>query len=208
MGQGHRGQRLGVVGRDVGAAGERGQRLGGFEQGQAAPRAGPHGQVGMRTCGHHDAPDVVDQRVVDAHVPDGPLQGHDLLAPRNLLHVLDGVFPLQVAQNTPLFLQCGMAQAQLHQEAVHLRLGQRERALVLDGVLRRQDQEGPGQHARHPIGCDLALAHGLQQGRLRARRGAVNLIGQQDVDEGRAGAELEVTPLLVIDGDAGHVVGQ
>ena len=55
---------------------------------------------------------------------------------------------------------------------------------------------------------DLALAHGLQQRGLGTRRGPVDLVGQQDVGEGRAGHELEVARLLVEDADAGDVAGQ
>ena len=85
-----------------------------------------------------------------------------------------------------------VAERQAQQEAVELRLGQRERALELDRVLRRQHQERPRQRARLAVDGDLALLHRLQQRRLGARRGAVDLVGQHDLGEDRPGPELEL----------------
>ncbi len=101
-----------------------------------------------------------------------------------------------------------VAQVHAHQEAVQLRLRQRERALVLDRVLRRQDHEGSRQVARHAVDGDAVLLHRLQQRRLSLRRCAVDLVGQHDLRHDRAGAELEVAALLVVDGNAGDVTGQ
>jgi hypothetical protein len=91
------------------------------------------------------------------------------------------------------------------QEAVELRLGQRERPLVLDRVLGGQQEEGARQLPCLAVDRHLALGHRLEQGRLRLRRGAVDLVDEQDVREDRAGAELEVARLLVEDGHAGDV---
>ena len=105
---------------------------------------------------------------------------------------LDRVLAAQVESIWLSAAAVQIAQAQLEQEAVELGLGQRERALVLDRVLRRQHHEGAGQGRVDAVHRHLALAHALQQRGLRARRGAVDLVGQQDVGEGRAGDELEL----------------
>ena len=55
---------------------------------------------------------------------------------------------------------------------------------------------------------DLAFCHGLQQRRLRARRGAVDLVGKDEVGEQRTGTKLELSDLLIIEIDAGQVAGQ
>ncbi|MFO1216267.1 MAG: hypothetical protein U1E72_16935 [Burkholderiaceae bacterium] len=80
---------------------------------------------------------------------------------------------------------------QLEHEAVQLRLGQRVGAFQLDRVLRGQHAEGLGQRMGGAGVRHLPLLHGLQQRRLRARRGAVDLVHQHQLGEDRAGPELE-----------------
>ena len=94
------------------------------------------------------------------------------------------------------------------QEAVELRLGERERALVLDGVLCRQHQERVGHHVGDAVGGDLTLLHGLEESGLRLGRGAVDLVGEDDLRHDRPLAELERAVGLVVDGDACDVGGQ
>jgi hypothetical protein len=101
-----------------------------------------------------------------------------------------------------------IAQTKAHQKAIELRLGQGEGALVLDGVLGGEHEERAGQQARLAFDRNLVFAHALQQGGLGTGRGAVNLIRQQHVAEGRAGAEVKLLRLLIEDGHADHVVGQ
>ena len=55
---------------------------------------------------------------------------------------------------------------------------------------------------------DLALAHALEQARLRARCGAVDLIGEEQVAECRAGAENEIVCFLVEVVEARDVAGK
>ena len=54
----------------------------------------------------------------------------------------------------------------------------------------------------------LSLIHGLEKGRLRLRRSAVDLVGQQKISEDRPGLELEGFGLLVIYSHAKNVAGQ
>ena len=56
------------------------------------------------------------------------------------------------------------------QEAVELRLGQRMRAVVLDGILRRHHQERLRQAMHDAVDADRALGHRLEQRRLGLRR--------------------------------------
>ena len=93
-------------------------------------------------------------------------------------------------------LHARIAQAEADQEAVELGLGQRKRAFVVDRVLRGDHQERRLELVRRAVDRDAALGHRLQQRRLRARRGAVDLVGQHDLGEDRAGAELELGRLL------------
>jgi len=68
----------------------------------------------------------------------------------------------------------------LEHETILLRLGERIRALVLDGILRGEDREVCGQRVRLAIDGDHALLHGLQKGRLGFGRSAVDFIGDQE----------------------------
>ena len=90
-----------------------------------------------------------------------------------------------------LVLAVHVAHRQLEQEAVELRLGQRERAGLLDRVLRGEHEERAGQVVGRAVGRHAALGHRLEQRRLRLRRGPVDLVGEEDVGEHRAGPELE-----------------
>ncbi len=90
-------------------------------------------------------------------------------------------------------------------EAVELALGQGVGALVLDGVLRGDDQERRRQVMGLAVDGDLALGHGLEQGRLRLGRGPVDLVGQDHVGEHRTLAELELAGAPVPHVHADHV---
>jgi hypothetical protein len=81
---------------------------------------------------------------------------------------------------------------QLQEEAVQLRLRQRVGALVLDRVLRGDDDERLGQRSGLALDGDLALLHRLEQRRLRLRGRAVDLVSQQQVGEHRPLAEAEL----------------
>jgi len=99
-----------------------------------------------------------------------------------------------------------VAEAEFEQEPVFLGFGQREGALaVLDGVLRRDDEERLRQAVGLAVDGDLFLPHRLQQGGLGLRRGAIDLVREHDVREHRAGTELELAGPLVEHGVAGDV---
>ena len=86
----------------------------------------------------------------------------------------------------------------VEEEAVKLRLGQRVGAFELDRVLRGQHEKGRGQRiyvASHGAGSFL---HGFEQGGLCLWRGAVDLVGKQDVAKDRA---LDEGPLTMTGGE-------
>ena len=102
----------------------------------------------------------------------------------------------------------GVAHRGLHQEAVELRLGQPVGAGLLDRVLGGDDQERPADRVGDAVDGDPALLHHLEQRRLGLGRGAVDLVGQHDGVEDRAGVEVEGALVLVVDRHAGDVGGQ
>ncbi len=70
------------------------------------------------------------------------------------------------AQNLALRVAIGIAHAHAHQKAVQLRLGQRIRSVMLDGILRGNHQKRLRQRIGMGIHRDLAFVHGFQQARI------------------------------------------
>ena len=98
------------------------------------------------------------------------------------------------------------------QEPVALRLGQRVDALLLDRVLRGHDQErlaAPGGSAPPIDTCCSAMTSSSADCTLAGR--AVDLVGEQEVDEHRAELDVELLAGLPVDPGAddvgGHQVG-
>ena len=85
----------------------------------------------------------------------------------------------------------GILDDELEEEAIELRLGQRVGAFHLERVLRREHEERLLELVGLLRDGDRALAHRLEQRRLRLRRRAVDLVGEHDVREDRALLELE-----------------
>ena len=100
---------------------------------------------------------------------------------------------------------------ELEQEAVALRFGERVHALLLDRVLRGHHQERRGQRERLAADGDLALGHDLEQRRLHLCRGAVDLVGEQEVHHNGTEFDVELLLALTVDPGAddvgGHQVG-
>ena len=118
------------------------------------------------------------------------------------------MFVLEVGQQGFLIGKSRVADRQAHQETVELGFGEREGAFILDRVLGGHDQERARQGMGDAVHGDLLFLHGFQEGRLGARGGAVDFVGEQDIDKDRAAAELELSALLVKDGNAGDIIGQ
>ena len=98
----------------------------------------------------------------------------------------------------------------VHQETVHLRLGQRVGTFLLNRVLRCHDHE----QRRHLVRCachrHLPLFHGFKHGRLHFGGRPIDLVTKHDVGEDRPGLEtkLALAVLLVVHLGAGDVRGQ
>ena len=119
------------------------------------------------------------------------------------------------AGNLPFLRAAGVVHADVEQEPVELRFGQRVRALLFQGVLRRQHEKGSGQQVGAATGADVPLLHGFEHRGLRLRRRPVDFVRQNQVGEDRTGQEA-IGPLpglrVFLDdlgtGDvAGHQVG-
>ena len=203
------GDRLDVLGGDVVAAPDDGQRPGEQDEGERAPGGGPQAHrpvtAGRRRQGHAVA---ADGRI-DPHRLDGLLRGEQVGGVggpgHRLLLPTAGDAPVQ---DGPLLLGVGVAEGQPREEAVELGLGQLVGALVLDGVRRGDDVEGAGQGEGRALDGDLPLLHRLQERGLGLGRGPVDLVGQQQVGEQRPLAEAELLAARVEEEGAGQVAGE
>ena len=119
-----------------------------------------------------------------------------------------GQFALGVANDFALMGDIGVSDAESHEEAIELRLRKWVRAVVFDGILRRDYHKGARQGVGMAVDGDLRLIHGFEQGGLGLGGGAVDLVGQQEIGEDGAGFEFEGAGVDVIDGDAEHVAGE
>ncbi len=153
----------------------------------------------------NDLYDVLTHTVFHCHVANGLLHSQQFFRRRNRLQRFQGVLPLKAKQNDILLPFRRIAQLDLEQEAVYLRLRQRKSALQLDGVLGSQHHKRPGKSHRLYVHCYLPLLHRLQHGALGAGCGPVDLVGQDNLSHHRARAKLELLRLLVKVINAGHV---
>ena len=98
----------------------------------------------------------------------------------------------------------------MHQKTFHLRLGQRIRAFLLDGILRGHDQEPIGHFVRLAGDCHLPLLHRLQECRLHLRGCTVDFVGEDQVAEDGAGLKPKLALSLggVIHRGAGDITRQ
>jgi hypothetical protein len=109
------------------------------------------------------------------------------------------------ANDLQLLLALGIVDQDLEQKAVELRHGQRVGALLLDGVLRCDHHEGIAERIVLAVDGDGALVHRLKQRGLRLGRGAVDLVGKQDLGEDRALGQHEAVGLEIEQVGAQHV---
>ncbi len=149
---------------------------------------------------HPAVEDLVDVDVLGC----GPQLVH-LIQADDRLEIVERVGIALVGEDLELVLELRVAERGAQEEAVELCLGQREGSLVLDRVLRGEQEERVRQLPRDAVDRDLTLGHRLEQCRLRLRRRPVDLVDEDDVGEDRPGPELEVPRPLIEDRKARHV---
>jgi hypothetical protein len=113
------------------------------------------------------------------------LELHDPLR-RQHARQIGAVIAGLLADDLLLLALARIVDVDLEHEAIELRLGQRIRAFLLHRVLGREHQERQWQLVRGATGGDPVLLHRLQQRGLGLRRGAVDLVGEDEVREHRA----------------------
>ena len=85
------------------------------------------------------------------------------------------------AEEFQFILRTGIPDGQPQRKAVQLGIGQKLGTRGPRRILGGNDQEGLGHRMGYPVHRDLPLLHGLQQRRLGAAGGPVELIGQEEI---------------------------
>ena len=199
------GDSLHIVRTHIAAAPYGGHRLRCAKQGDRGSRAPAEAQLLMVAGEMHNLQQVFPHLLVDMHSPHRLLAGDELVGADHRLQSIDRMLAFQHAEHLQLVIERRVAQCEPHQEAIELGFRQRKRALVVDGVLGGDHQKGPRQLAGFAVDRHSAFRHRLQQRRLRAGRGPVDLVGEHDLRKDRTGAKLKLTGLLVEDRAAGHI---
>ncbi|MCY1366733.1 hypothetical protein D9M68_419250 [compost metagenome] len=139
------------------------------------------------------------------HLLHALLQGGEFAGGQHRGQAGEHLAAVGAGQQLALGRAVGVAQRDAHQEAVELRLGQREGAELVLRVLRGDHEEGRGQGAGLALDRDLLFFHRLEQRALGLGAGAVDLVGQQHLREDRPGVEHEGLLAPVVDRHARQV---
>jgi hypothetical protein len=159
----------------------------------------------VRARGSHELDDPAAEHVVDVDVLCGGAELVHVVHADDRPQVLERMTEPLVLEDAELVVYPRIAEGGAEEEAIELRLGERKGALILDGVVRREQEERMGELSGDAVRGDLPLGHRLEQRGLGLRSRAVDLVDEDHVREDRPGAELEVARLLVEDREPRHV---
>ena len=148
--------------------------------------------------GGHQIHDVLLHLLVDVHVANDPPRPQQRLRRDDLARLLRGRTRLP-AEDLQLLVRLRIAHDDFEHEAIDLRLGKGIRPLLLDRVLRGHHQERLRERVGGLPDRHLPLLHRLQQGTLHLGRGAVDLVGENDVGKDRPLLDGERAVLRAID---------
>ena len=142
----------------------------------------------LRPARPHQAQRVAHHRLGHRHAPHQALEGDQVGA-------VDRALELRVedrrrgADDFVFLVFRRVLDHDVEHEPVELRFRQRIGAFELDRVLRREHVERLFELIGPALDRDPVLLHRLEQRRLRLRRGAVDLVGEDDVREDRPRGE-------------------
>ena len=203
-----RGQPFDVLGDDVFPALQGGIRLRSLIERQRTAGRYAADKAVLCAGGFHDVHKVVLDLLGYLDLPVSRADVCGLLGSDDGLQLVQHGLGRGAGEHLQLLLPGHIAQRQPHEKTVHLGIWQREGAKGFQRILGGQHHKGLSQAAGHAVHGNLPFLHGFQQGRLGTGRGTVDLVRQHKVGEERAGPELELTGLLVVEIDAGQIGGQ
>ena len=157
--------------------------------------------------GEDERDDVIADRVGHVDRVDGLARLEDLL-------LRDDGFDVELrrgrrhrVEDLAFLLARRVADVELQHEAVDLGFGQRVGALLVDRVLRREDEEGRGELVGLAAERHLALLHRFEERRLHLGGRAVDLVREDEVGEDRAALHGVFAGLRIVD-ERAHDVGR
>ena len=155
-----------------------------------------------------DVDDVVAHFFIHMDAVHDLARGEDVVELDHALHVEIRPRERHRVEDAPLLLERRVAHEHLQHEAVHLRLGQRVGAFLIDRIFRREHEERDGQLVRFAAERDLPFLHRFEQRALHFRGRPVDLIREDDVCKNGTLRDVILTVAGVVDERAGDVRGQ
>ena len=202
------GQVLEIVGEAEIAAIEEGASLCSALEHQGAARADAENEMIGFAGAIDDFESVIVEARIDFNVRNGFLHREDFGDVCNGLQSGDRVVGDAAAENFALGFVRGVTHFDAHEETVKLGFRKRIGAVMLDGILRGDDEERLGEWEGAAVDGNLRFVHGFKKSGLRAGSGAIDFVGENDVGKDGALAELELAGLGIIDADAENIGGE
>ena len=148
------------------------------------------------------------QAGIDFHVRDGFLHRKNFADARNRFQIFNWIIDGAAAQDFAFGFMRWIAHLDAHQKTIQLRFRKRISSMMFDRILRGDDQKRLRQRMSFSVHGNLRFVHGFEQRGLRARRGAIDFIGENDIREERARTEFKFACIGLVYADAEHVAGQ
>ena len=156
-------EELDVIGDHIGAALENGPGAAQFEQGQGSARAGAYCDLVVLACFCHQADNVALDICFDVDFFNGAAHGQKASRIGNGLQAESVAFTLSPPAQDFMFVFCvWVADGELHDKTVKLRLWQGECALVLNRVLCGNHDKGVWQMLSLALDGHLVFLHRFQ----------------------------------------------
>ena len=175
------------------------------EEGHGGARGGAEAESRSVADVLDNSQQVLRNRWIDMDPPHFVLGIEDLAGRHDGIQALDGGCVAVIVEHFKLFPVSWVAEAQAAQEAVHLGFGEGIRAVEIGWVLRRYHEKRTWHRPADAFEGGLVFAHHLEECRLGARGCPVDFIGEDDIGEDRALAELEGAVGRSVNGTAGDV---
>src|ERR1700674_2530084 len=151
---------------------------------------------------------VVVQAGIDFDVGNGVLHRQHIADIRDRIERIERIIANALSQNFLFRFVRRIAHFDAHEKAIELRFRQRIGAVMLDGILRGDDQKRLGQRERFAVDGDLRFVHGFEKRGLGARRGAIDFVGEDHVGENWAGTKFKIARFGIVDADAENIAGE
>lgn len=145
----------------------------------------------MLPCGLDDGMKVKSHIAFHSDISDLLLESAQGVEAHHRLDMIERIGGLAIKEHLDLVFFAWVAEADPHDESVKLRFGKGISALVIDGVLGGDHEKRRGEGVRCAVDRHLSFVHGLKKSGLCTRRGAVDLVGKQEVMEDRALVEMK-----------------